>query len=129
MRHRPRELGKAALAKARSSELRSSLSPPEATLWQHLRGSRLEGLKFRRQAPIGPYFADFLCPRAQLVIEIDGRWHDVLHDARRDEFLRERGFTVLRISAEDVRTRRGEVLAVISRTANERIESLERRTE
>ena len=55
----------------------------EHRLWQRLRGRRIAGLKFRRQHPIGPYIADFACPEAKLVIEIDGYWHT--HRQAQDE--------------------------------------------
>ena len=78
---------------------------PEVLLWQHLRGNNA-GIRFRRQHPIGPYSADFFCTARRLVIEIDGKNHDsedkAAHDARRDAFLKENGYQVLRIAAADV---------------------------
>ena len=91
----------------RARELRRSLSLPEGLLWQVLR-QRPEGFKFRRQHPVGPYIADFYCPAAKLVIEIDGQSHDAgnrpIHDERRDEWLREQGLSVAHFSASDVMT-------------------------
>ena len=88
-------------------ELRRALSPPEVALWQWLR-QRPEGLKFRRQHPVGPYVLDFYCASAHLAIEIDGSGHDhaqqIAHDERRDHWLREQGIKVLRIKAVDVLT-------------------------
>ena len=70
---------------------------PEGLLWQLLR-KRPGGFKFRRQHPLTPYVADFYCPAAKVVIEIDGEAHNMgdrpQHDARRDSWLRERGFRV-----------------------------------
>ncbi|MBV8686559.1 MAG: DUF559 domain-containing protein [Alphaproteobacteria bacterium] len=86
----------------RARTLRRQLSQPEARLWQVLR-QRPDGLKFRRQHPVGPFVLDFYCPAARLGIEIDGEAHDrgdnPQRDARRDAFLRERGLRVLRIPA------------------------------
>jgi very-short-patch-repair endonuclease len=68
-------------------------------LWEDLRGRRFQGYRFRRQVPIGPYIADFVCYGRKLIIELDGGQHadDVEYDRRRDEELRSRGFRVLRI--------------------------------
>jgi very-short-patch-repair endonuclease len=57
-------------------ELRKNLTQTEARLWLKLQGRKMEGWKFRRQAPIGPFIADFYCPAARLVIELDGSSHD-----------------------------------------------------
>src|SRR5260221_406788 len=79
---------------------------PEVVLWQALRGTRLNGLRFRRQHPMGPYVLDFYCPSARLAVEVDGAAHDhperASHDARRDEWLAERHVRVLRFLAADV---------------------------
>jgi very-short-patch-repair endonuclease len=82
---------------------RRAMSVPEVRLWSLLRRSP-GGIKFRRQHPIGPYVADFYCPRAKLVIEIDGLIHDFTsaRDERRDVYMRELGLTVLRVPASEV---------------------------
>ncbi|MDO8361241.1 MAG: DUF559 domain-containing protein [Devosia sp.] len=68
-----------------------------------LRARRLGGHRFVRQFPIGPYFADFACRAAALVIELDGSQHiDSRHDAVRDRFLTEQGYSVLRFWNTDV---------------------------
>ena len=81
------------------------MSPPEVRLWNRLRRSPA-GIRFRKQHPIGPYVADFYCPAARLVIEIDGLTHDfhdaAEHDRRRDAYMRGLGLELLRISAADV---------------------------
>ena len=81
------------------------MSLPEGLLWRALR-ARPEGLKFRRQHPIGPYIADFYCPAAKLIVEVDGQSHDMGnrpgHDVRRDEWLTGRGLKVLRVPAAAV---------------------------
>ena len=62
------------------------------------------GSKFRRQVPIGPYFADFACLDARLVVEVDGDHHgdQLVYDARRDQGLCEMGFRVLRFWVSEV---------------------------
>ena len=93
------------LAVVRARELRRSMTLPEGLLWQALR-KRPEGFKFRRQHPLAPYIADFYCPAARLIIEVDGESHGTdgrpAHDARRDRWLSEQGFRVLRVSVGDV---------------------------
>jgi len=89
-------------ANARRSRQDSTIA--EAALWKLLRDRRLAGVKFRRQAPIGRYIADFCCPALRLIIELDGGVH-VLRaesDAERDAWLTAQGFTVLRFGNEVV---------------------------
>ena len=90
----------------RARHLRRGMSLPEIVLWQALRKLRLGGLRFRRQHPIGPYILDFYCPSARLAIEVDGFAHDTVaeahRDARRQEWLAQRGVRVLRLRASDV---------------------------
>ncbi len=75
-------------------------------LWRALR-NRFQTLKFRRQQPIGPYIADFVCYQAKLVIELDGSQHAGesarAYDAVRTEFLEAGGFRVLRFWNSEVR--------------------------
>jgi very-short-patch-repair endonuclease len=69
----------------------------EAVLWTELKARRLNGYKFVRQMPLGPYFADFACREHKLVIELDGSQHaESSYDRRRDEFMRAEGYSVLR---------------------------------
>ena len=77
---------------------RRTETPAEAALWALLRNRQLLGLKFRREHPIGRYFADFYCPAARLAIEADGSSHDgrALRDRRRDAWLQRQGVTLLR---------------------------------
>ena len=82
----------------RARALRRAETPAERELWRWLRGRKLEGAKFRRQQPIGPFVADFLCEEARLVIEADGAPHfpSSLVDRTRDLWLATAGLTVLR---------------------------------
>jgi very-short-patch-repair endonuclease len=79
------------------------MSPPEVKLWALLRRSP-NALKFKRQHAVGPYVADFYCPAAKLVIEIDGKIHDftVERDEQRDEYMRGLGLMIIRIPAAEV---------------------------
>ena len=87
------------LADAR--RLRRDMTIAETILWRGLR-NRGNGAKFRRQVPIGPYVADFVCVAAGLIVELDGPPHDEpeqqLHDRRRDAWLHSQGWRVLRFS-------------------------------
>ena len=89
----------------RARALRRDMTLPEGMLWQVLR-QRPEGLKFRRQHPLGAYVVDFYCPSAMLVIEVDGQSHSMggrpLRDARRDGWLRAQGLRVIRLDAAEV---------------------------
>jgi very-short-patch-repair endonuclease len=76
--------------------LRSNQTEAEQRLWYYLRGHRFMGLKFKRQKPMGPYIADFVCMDCRLVIEADGGQHGGDPDAQRDAWFRAQGFTVLR---------------------------------
>ncbi|WP_292061647.1 endonuclease domain-containing protein [Brevundimonas sp. UBA7664] len=95
----------------------------ERRLWQRLRAARLDGHRFRRQHPIGRYFADFACDRLRLILEIDGGVHDrddvILRDHLRQLELESLGWTVLRFSNEDVLTRPERILTAIREHARE----------
>jgi very-short-patch-repair endonuclease len=88
----------------RAQELRREMSGTEWRLWYRLRSRQLLGRKFRRQVPIGPYFADFACLEARLVVEVDGDHHadQAVYDARRDHWLVQMGFRVLRFWAAEL---------------------------
>ena len=90
----------------RSRVLRSQPVSAEAKLWARLRNRQVGGLKFIRQAPIGPYFVDFLCRERKVVVEVDGGTHgthsEVANDATRTIELRRLGYRVLRAHNSDV---------------------------
>jgi very-short-patch-repair endonuclease len=100
-------------------EMRKNLTPPEARLWNALRGRALDGLKFRRQHPIGPFVLDFYCVNARLAVEVDGSIHTLgdnpTRDDSRDRWLERHGITVLRIEARHVLDRLDAVLTEIGR--------------
>src|SRR5262249_48306064 len=87
-----------------SRALRGEPTDAEALLWRRLRGRQLNGAKFRRQHPIGPYFADLCCVEARLVIELDGGQHaeQTAEDAGRTAYLGAQGFRVVRFWNDDV---------------------------
>jgi BirA family biotin operon repressor/biotin-[acetyl-CoA-carboxylase] ligase len=87
----------------RARTLRNTATPAERALWKHLARSQL-GVKFSRQMPVGPFFADFLCRSHGLIVEVDGHSHDVqpTQDEARDAFLRSEGYRVLHFSNADV---------------------------
>jgi very-short-patch-repair endonuclease len=107
------------ITKAR--ELRRDSSKPERICWELIRAHRLAGIKFRRQHPIGPYFADFVCASRRLVIEIDGEHHafQVEADACRTAFIESQGWRVLRFWANEVLRNPDGIWAAIEAALNE----------
>ncbi len=72
-------------------------------LWQALRGGKLEGFKFRRQVPLHNAIVDFVCFENKLIIEVDGSQHaESKADEKRDAFLRENGFRILRFWNDEI---------------------------
>jgi very-short-patch-repair endonuclease len=92
--------------KTLSQHLRKNMTDAENMLWSKLRRKQLEGHHFYRQKIIGKYIVDFYCPKANLVIELDGGQHyserGQDNDRVRDDVLRELGLKVLRISDREV---------------------------
>lgn len=120
MNRRPEEpLHNRKTLKKRRQRLRNAATPAEAKLWTMLRRSQLKGRKFRRQHSIGPYIVDFYCPSDRLIVELDGASHDDParrdYDAKRQRFLTDRGFRVLRFENKDVFEHPDMVLAAIAR--------------
>ena len=88
----------------------------EQLLCDEVRSRRFNGLKFRRQAPLGPYIVDFLCVEKRLVIELDGKSHEgrESYDERRTAYLAEHGLLVLRFPNDDVENDTEDVLRRIA---------------
>jgi very-short-patch-repair endonuclease len=85
------------MTRQRARKLRHDMTPQERKLWSKLRElNRMLGLHFRRQAPIGPFIADFADLGRRLVIEVDGGGHCGPRDVVRDEWLSSQGFRVVR---------------------------------
>ena len=95
--------------------LRKRLTDAEQLLWKHLRAKQIEGLKFRRQEPIGNYIVDFVCYERGIIIEVDGGQHAIEKekDEERDNWLKREGFKVLRFWNNEVLTNSKGVLDVI----------------
>ncbi|WP_442679173.1 endonuclease domain-containing protein [Sphingomonas sp. ASY06-1R] len=87
----------------RAAEMRRNPTEPEKRLWRALSNGQLGGYKFRRQAVIGDYIADFACPSARFIVEVDGETHcDPEVDARRDAALASRGYAIIHVTNADV---------------------------
>ena len=99
MRHRT-----ASRSTGRARELRVASTDAERKLWSMVRGSQLNGFKFRRQIPIGRYIADLVCPARKLIVEVDGGQHAPEVDAARTAFLEGQGYRVIRFWNRDVLT-------------------------
>lgn len=106
----------------RARQLRKQMSPAEARLWDYLRTLRTDGFHFRRQVPLGRYYADFACHHAKLVIEVDGDTHftpaGIRHDLERDILLRDEGYHTIRYTNTEVlQNMDGVVTHLLSRLA------------
>jgi very-short-patch-repair endonuclease len=123
MLHRTRpSQSRSQLLDARAHGLRHAPTASEAKLWAELSAGKL-GVAFRRQVPVGHrYIVDFLAPSLKLVVEVDGSAHAARGraDARRDEWLRRRGFRVVRVEAAAVMRDVGAVVHVIRGAVIER---------
>ncbi|MBN2417034.1 DUF559 domain-containing protein [bacterium] len=92
--------------KDRARKLRNGMTDSEKLLWAQLRKKQLNNLQFYRQRPIGQYIVDFYCPKAKLIIEVDGPCHShrdqIAYDKQRDAYLTGLGMTVLRFSNRQI---------------------------
>ena len=87
-------------------DLRRNQTEVEKRLWARLRNGQIYAVKFRRQFPSGEFVADFACPAAGLVVELDGSQHaeQAEKDQWRTRLLAEHGYRVLRFWNEEVLT-------------------------
>jgi len=113
-----------------AKDLRSRLSLPEKLIWRRLKASGfVDGPRFRRQHPVGPYVLDFFCTKARLCIEIDGSSHGTddrpERDDRRDSYLERLDIVVERISARRVLENPDAVADWMRQLAEERINPLD----
>jgi len=99
----------------RARALRREQTPAEARLWSRLRSRDMAGAKFRRQVPIGPFIADFLCKELSIIVEADGGQHSdqEAYDARRTAWLESQGYRVLRFWNHAILTDTDAVMEVI----------------
>jgi very-short-patch-repair endonuclease len=78
----------------------------EATMWRYLRNRNLNGFKFRRQHPIADFIADFFCLECNLIVEIDGDYHNEREQKQYDEGrtyeLSELNIKVIRFTNQEV---------------------------
>ena len=102
--------------------LRREATPAEKRLWLQLKQLELPGGHFRRQAPMGPYFADFVHFGCKLVVELDGGQHGmpdgIQRDAKRTAYLEAQGFQVLRFWNHEIRENLDGVVETIFRTVH-----------
>ena len=89
---------------ARSRELRLNPTDAEQKMWSRLQARQVAGTRFNRQFPVGPFICDFVSRAAKLVVEIDGGQHaqQEEEDAQRSEYLKARGYRVVRFWNNDV---------------------------
>ncbi|MDF2970608.1 MAG: uncharacterized protein K0R61_1058 [Microvirga sp.] len=103
--------------RSQAKRLRRAMTPAERKLWHALKAHRFQGLHIRRQVPMGPYVADFICHTAKLVIEVDGAQHGfdqrIERDRARDTWFEAQGYRVLRFWNHDVLTVLDSVLETI----------------
>jgi len=102
-----------------SRELRKNMTAAERFLWSKIRGKQIKGCWFYSQKPVGEYIADFYCPRAKLVIEVDGGQHyndeNIEYDKVRNQYMAGLGLKVLRFTNTEVLTNIDGVIEVIER--------------
>jgi very-short-patch-repair endonuclease len=110
------ELGLRAKMLQRAQDFRKKPTRSEDLLWQELRGRKLDGRKFRRQQPIGPFIVDFFCAEERLVVEVDGPIHLLQQerDQQRQQLLESLGLRFVRVSSDAVETNLPLVLTIIS---------------
>jgi very-short-patch-repair endonuclease len=104
------------IRRAAAKRLRANTTPHERALWRALNELPVDGTHFRRQAPIGPYVVDFLCPAKRLIIELDGGHHNedetTKRDGKRQLWLEREGYRVIRFWNSEIT---GDLTAVIER--------------
>jgi very-short-patch-repair endonuclease len=107
----------------RARTLRQKMTDAESRLWHHLRDRSLLGFKFVRQYPIAPYYADFACREAMLVVEADGGQHADGADLRRDAAIGDAGYKILRFWNNDILGNTDGVLEIIHQALASRVPS------
>lgn len=97
--------------------LRTGQTDAERIMWNRLRNTQLDGVKFRRQQSLGDYIVDFVSLRKKLIVEIDGGQHNELRkieeDKKRTQWLESKGYRVLRFWNNDVTSNSGAVFLAI----------------
>jgi very-short-patch-repair endonuclease len=99
----------------RAQQLRNNATDAERHLWRHLNRRQLQGFKFSRQMPVGPFICDFMCRERRLVVELDGGQHaENRRDERRTAFVEAEGYRVIRFWNNDVLGNVEGVLTIIA---------------
>jgi very-short-patch-repair endonuclease len=114
--HRRRRTGEGARSLTGvARQLRSRMTDAERKLWFALKDRRFAAVKFRRQVPVGPYVADFLCFDLRLIVEVDGGQHaESARDVERDKWLAHNEFRVVRFWNNDVLKNLEGVLTILA---------------
>ena len=98
----------------RAELLRQNMTEAEKVLWEVLRNNKFEGYKFRRQHPIHKFIVDFYCHKLQLIIEVDGKYHNSSEqkvlDQEREELLKFQDLEIIRFNNEEVINHLDEVI-------------------
>ena len=101
----------------RARKLRKNMPPMEAKLWNALRELKALGFHFRRQVPVGRYYADFAAHAQRLIVEVDGETHfggtGPAYDSTPDDFIRGEGYSILRVTNHDVAQHLDGVMALV----------------
>lgn len=101
-------------------DFRKRQTDTENILWVHLRNRQIQGVKFRRQVPIGNYIVDFISIQHKLIIEIDGGQHNEEmikdYDSQRTKFLEDKGYKVIRVWNNEITENLAGVLEVLHLT-------------
>ena len=105
--------------------MRQNLTEAELSLWVWLRKPGIAGLRFRRQAPVGLYIADFFCPQHRLIVEVDCGHHSSNEEAQRDRdrdaWLIEQGYRIVRVWNNDVLSNIDGVCAAIAAAVSDNV--------
>jgi len=114
--------------RSNAKALRRNLTDAERWLWSRLRAHRLGNLHFRRQAPIGPFIADFACHEARAIVELDGGGHaeqgQFKHDRSRGRWFSQAGYLVLRFWNNEVFTNLDSVCETIYERVTARLQNV-----
>ena len=90
----------------KARRLRKNMTPAEKKLWNELKNKKLSGYKFRRQHPVHLFIVDFYCHELELIIEVDGKYHDnteqIKKDQERTELLKFQNLKLVRFTNDEV---------------------------
>ena len=97
--------------------LRFRQTDAERIIWNILRNSQVDGMKFLRQHPIGDYIVDFVNLERKLIVEIDGGQHNKVKskekDNKRTSWLESEGYHVVRFWNNEILTNQEGVFSLI----------------